>query len=295
MTNVSHLVSGLLSGKIMTMNAAGSFVKKSAPIPGKISLRHVAGPDDGLPVLIATMHGKELVLGPLLADLGFKVLLPVGYDTDALGTFSGDIRRKGTAIDAVLEKARRACLVTGIPRAVASEGSYRPCQELFPGAHNVELLSFVDLQADFSCVEHLTNTGTSFVKGRVLPDLEAPETETLLREMNWPRVKALVVPDDPALGTWPEDVFKGIGDEEALIQAMKSCAQKTRDGLVHVETDLRAHMNPTRMESVASVAKVFVARLYSSDYGKRIRSLTRVSAADSISLELASVVGSARH
>ncbi|KAF1041984.1 MAG: hypothetical protein GAK35_02963 [Herbaspirillum frisingense] len=256
----------------MTISVLKSLEKTREDMPGDISLEHVAGPDNGMPVLIATMHGKEAILGPMLAKLGFKVLLPVGYDTDALGTFSGDIRRHGTAFDAVLEKARRACQITCVPRAVASEGSYRPSQELFPGARNVELLAFVDLQADYACIEHLTNTATSFVKGRVRPDLDAPETISLLREMQWPRIKALVVPEDPILGTWPEDVFKGIGDRATLKQALESCAAKTKDGLVHVETDLRAHMNPTRMESIASVAKLLAARLYSSNYGEQLRS-----------------------
>lgn len=256
----------------MTLTVAKPFAPAAGEAAADISLQHVAGPADGLPVLIATMHGKEAILGPLLAKLGFKVLLPVGYDTDALGTFSGDIRRHGTAFDAVLEKAKRACLATGVPRAVASEGSYRPSQELFPGARNVELLSFVDLETDYSCIEHLSNTATLFAKGRVRPDLDAPETRALLAEMRWPGIKALVVPEDPALGTWPEDVFKGIGDRDELLQALQACAAKTKDGLAHMETDLRAHMNPTRMESIASVAKLLAARLYSSQYGKRLLS-----------------------
>ena len=109
-----------------------------------IQLKRVAGPLNGPTILIATMHGKEAVLGPQLSRLGFRVLLPLGYDTDVLGTFSGDVRRPGTAFEAALEKARRACDKTGIPRAISSEGSYRPCQTLFPGVRNVELLAFVD-------------------------------------------------------------------------------------------------------------------------------------------------------
>lgn len=85
------------------------------------------------------------MLGPLLADLGFQVLLPLGYDTDARGTFSGDVRRPGTAFEPALEKARRACRATGVPRAVSSEGSYRPCQTLFPGARNAELPAFAEV------------------------------------------------------------------------------------------------------------------------------------------------------
>jgi len=233
---------------------------------GEHPLSHVAGPEDGPPVLIATMHGKERVLAPQLAALGFLVLLPVGYDTDALGTFSGDVRRQGTAFDAALEKARRACIATGIARAVASEGSYRPSQTLFPGANNAELMAFVDLERDFSCIEYLTNLPTRFVKGRVRPDRHAAETVSLLAAMGWPTIKALVLPEDPILGTRAENVFKGIGDAETLRRAMEICASASADGLIHLETDLRAHMNPTRMAAVAQVGERLTARLVREGY-----------------------------
>ena len=236
-----------------------------------LALSHVAGPASGPPVLIATMHGKEAVLGPLLADLGFQVLLPLGYDTDALGTFSGDVRRPGTAFEAALEKARRACHATGVPRAVSSEGSYRPCQTLFPGARNAELLAFVDLKSSFSCVEHLTDLPTRFVKGRVPPHLDAPETQALLSAMDWPSVKALVVPEDPGLGALPEHVFKGLGDAPALAHAMQACAAHAADGWVHLETDLRAHMNPTRMAAVARVGERLAHALRRKGYGLPLR------------------------
>jgi hypothetical protein len=242
-------------------------VSANASDNNELTLSHVAGPIDGTPILIATMHGKEAVLGPLLADLGFKVLLPLGYDTDALGTFSGDVRRPGTAFEAALEKARRACKATGVMRAVSSEGSYRPCQTLFPGASSAELLAFVDLENDLSCVEYLTDLPTRFVKGRVSPDLQAPETQALLSAMDWPTVKAMVVPFDPGFGVLPTQVFKGLGDAESLAQAMQMCAAHSSDGLVHLETDLRAHMNPTRMASVAKVGERLAERLRTEGYG----------------------------
>jgi hypothetical protein len=230
-------------------------------------LSHVAGPKDGPPVLIATMHGKERVLAPQLAALGFSVLLPVGYDTDALGTFSGDIRRQGSAFDAALKKASQACAATGIPRAVSSEGSYRPSQILFPGASNVELMAFVDLDKGFSCIEYLTDVPTCFVKGRVQPDIHAADTKSLLLAMDWTNIKALVLPSDPIFGIRTENVFKGIGEVDALTKAMKICALNSDDGLVHLETDLRAHMNSTRMASVAQVGKLLAERLVREGYG----------------------------
>lgn len=230
-------------------------------VPSGIELTTVAGPIDGPPVLIATMHGKERVLGPLLSALGFRVVLPVGYDTDKLGTFSGDVRRPVSAREAALQKAYRVCDVTGIPRAVASEGSYRPCQKQFPGARNVEVLAFVDREAGIEIVECMINAPTSFVKGRVPPNLDAPEVQALLSAMGWPDVRALVVPNDPGHGVIPGLVFKGIGNEADLAAAFSACAAVSDDGWVHLETDLRAHMNPTRMASVSLIGERLALRL----------------------------------
>lgn len=230
--------------------------------------QRVAGLADGLPVLIATMHGKEAVLGPQLAGLGFQVLLPLDYDTDLLGTFSGDVRRPGTAIEAALEKARRACIATGVPRAISSEGSYRPCQKQFPGARNAEILAFVDLENGQEVVEVMTDLPTTFVKGRVPADFSAPEVQALLSAMGWPNARAMVVPEDPGHGVvMPEWVFKGLADAPSLIEAMRVCAAHSTDGRVHLESDLRAHMNPSRMASVARVGERLAQRLSRLGYG----------------------------
>lgn len=236
-----------------------------------VQTRVVAGPADGPPVLIATMHGKEAVLAPQLSALGFQVLLPIGYDTDALGTFSGDVRRPGTAFEAALEKARRACDATGVARAVSSEGTYRPCQTLFPGVRNAELLAFVDRESGLEIVEYLTDLPTRFVKGRVPADVSAPEVKALLKEVGWPEVRVLVVPNDPGNGVQPELVFKGIADEQALAQALEECVRHSSDGRAHLETDLRAHMNPTRMASIANVGMLLANRLRSEGYGAAMK------------------------
>lgn len=250
------------------LSSQGSLSTESLPA---VLTHKVAGGETGPDILIATMHGKEVVLGPVLAALGFQVLLPIGYDTDALGTFSGDVRRPGTAFDAALEKARRACDATGVARAVSSEGTYRPSQLLFPGARNAELLAFVDRETGFECVEYVTDTPTRFDNGRVPPDINAPEVRALLALIGWPQTKVLVVPHDPGVGVvMPEWVYKGIGDEQALAEAFEVCARHSTDGWVHLETDLRAHMNPSRMISIAQVAERLSARLAKEGYRARV-------------------------
>jgi hypothetical protein len=46
-------------------------------------------------LVIATMHGKEKVIAPLLVKaLGVKIIVPENFDTDLYGTFSGEIEGK---------------------------------------------------------------------------------------------------------------------------------------------------------------------------------------------------------
>lgn len=47
--------------------------------------------------ILATMHGKERVIAPLLErELGLKVRVTTGLDTAQFETFSREIERKGS-------------------------------------------------------------------------------------------------------------------------------------------------------------------------------------------------------
>ena len=65
----------------------------------------------GQQVALLTQHGKLQALAPALEQgLGCAVRLVTGYDTDLLGTFTRDIARVGTQ----LEAARRQSSCDGI-------------------------------------------------------------------------------------------------------------------------------------------------------------------------------------
>ena len=85
--------------------------------------------------------------------------------------------------------------------------------------------------------------------------------------MGWPAVRAMVVPHDPGLGVMPGQVYKGLATEQELAAALQACAAMSGDGCAHLETDLRAHMNPQRMASVAMVGLELVKRLKRAGYG----------------------------
>ena len=60
-------------------------------------------------LLIATKHEKEKVLAPLLeAALGVRCFVAENYDTDRLGTFTGEIERTGDPISTARVKCLQA-------------------------------------------------------------------------------------------------------------------------------------------------------------------------------------------
>jgi hypothetical protein len=69
-------------------------------------------------VALLTKHDKAGMVAPALAPLGLEVLATDGFDTDTLGTFSGEVERTLSPLECARRKARLACELTGLPVAV---------------------------------------------------------------------------------------------------------------------------------------------------------------------------------
>lgn len=55
-------------------------------------------PYAGQGAVLATMHGEKAAFGPALArELGLRLIVPEGIDTDALGTFTGEVVRQAAS------------------------------------------------------------------------------------------------------------------------------------------------------------------------------------------------------
>ena len=64
----------------------------------------------GARIALLTQHGKERVLAPLFAlELDATLVVEGGFDTDALGTFTREVDRAGTQLEAARRKAEIAC------------------------------------------------------------------------------------------------------------------------------------------------------------------------------------------
>ena len=234
-------------------------------------------------VAVATLHGKAEALAPALAPLGLR-LEAVAIDTDALGTFAGDVERPGNARDVVIEKARRGMAAAGCSLGLASEGSFGPDPVLGFLPRHEELLAFVDdVHGQVIVLEHVGHE-TNWITKVLRPGPDLPATlATLLAQIGLPSHAAVVKPNawpgaavdhrseapqnavpaeaarDNAPATLP--VAKGLRTPTAIEAAVVAMAAASADGRARLEADLRAHMNPTRMRVIASLGERLRDRL----------------------------------
>lgn len=208
-------------------------------------------------VALLTQHGKEKVIAPVLEPaLGCVVHHVDHFDTDQLGTFTRDVERPGSQLEAARRKARLGMTLSGLPIGVASEGSFAPdpFTGIFPW--NVEILVWLDDRLGIEVVGmaqgpaqsgHLQTADWEAVKHFALEE-DFPSHQLVIRPQS---------PDDPRM-------IKGIADWHALRASFDACVGQSDNGEVFVELDLRAFANPTRMSRIGEAAQDLLRRLQSN-------------------------------
>ncbi len=223
-------------------------------------------PYSGVTVALATRHGKEKVIARALHHGLEAKLLHVGaVDTDALGTFCGAVRRQGSALEACIAKAEAALAGGGTEFAIASEGSFGPHPHLPFLAAGLECLVFLDRRRGLTISEQSLARRTNFAHqlvGRGEASGPEPELRRWLERVGFPS-HALIVRAHRAVAE-ADTVEKGLRCWEELAPAIARAAQASSDGQALVETDMRAHCNPTRMAAIRGLAFRLVRRLAST-------------------------------
>lgn len=192
--------------------------------------------------ILATMHRKERVIAPLLErELGIRIVVPTEFDTDIFGTFTRDRSRPGTQLDAARLKAKKALEITGATLAIASEGTFSP-HPSFPAIPcNRELVLLLDQEQELEIVGQAVSLQTNYSHKLVK---SVPEALEFAQSAGFPAHGLVVMPQPSAQ---PNDIRKGIVSESELIDAVTVALQRSSTGTIHLETDMRALYNPTRM------------------------------------------------
>lgn len=200
----------------------------------------------GLTAALATQHGKERVIAPAFAAMtGLAVIVPREIDTDALGSFTGEVPRPASMRATLCRKARLGMEAAGLPVGLASEGSFGP-HPLVPFlAGGVEMLAFIDDRRGIEVVEEAVCEHTNFAALDLAP---GADVDGFLARIGFPE-HAVVLRRAHGL-------VKGIASRAQLEALLKGGMDHAR-----IETDMRAHLNPTRMAEIGRLAGRLARRM----------------------------------
>ncbi|AFY74193.1 hypothetical protein Syn7502_02184 [Synechococcus sp. PCC 7502] len=208
--------------------------------------------------VIATMHRKEIVIAPILeTSLGLRIIVPQDFsqdfNSDLFGTFTRDIDRTNSQVQTAKLKAEKAMELLDVDLAIASEGSFFP--HPFLGIpFNREIVLIRDRNYDFTVYGEFLSTDTNFNHQEVSSYQEAYE---FALRAGFPNHGIVIMPD--AHTSAKEAIYKGIISEEMLKKSVNELLKRSPQ--IHIETDMRALYNPTRMNNIAKATQVLVRKL----------------------------------
>jgi hypothetical protein len=207
--------------------------------------------------VLATMHHKEKVIAPLLQqELGINVIVPPNFNTDAFGTFTREIKRPDTQIATAKLKAQKALEMTGQTIAIASEGSFAPHPVLPYIYANREIIVFLDQANELEIIGETFSTETNF-NHQVVFNLK--QAEQFARKVGFPEHGLVLWFEEPDTGEI--EIIKGITTADKLAESIEFAINHAPDGKVHIETDMRAMYNPTRMKNIAQATQDLIQKI----------------------------------
>jgi DNA-directed RNA polymerase subunit RPC12/RpoP len=208
----------------------------------------------GRVAVLATKHQKERVIAPILEqELGVRVVVPEGFDTDQFGTFNRDRPRAGTQQQAARIKARAVLELTGETLAIASEGSFAPHPSFPMIPANRELVLLFDQMNDLELVGEELSIETNYSHQTIRSYAEALQ---FAEKAGFPEHGLVVMVSQSTQN--PAEIFKGITQEQQLEEVVTAVLERSPDGTCHIETDMRALYNPTRMGVIAIATRNLV-------------------------------------
>jgi hypothetical protein len=209
----------------------------------------------GRKLIIATKHNKESVIGPLIEQhLGAEWMVDPNFDTDLLGTFSGEIEREDDPLTTLKKKCLLAMEKNNCDLGIASEGSFGPHPTLFFAHADEEWVVFIDKKQDLEIYSRELSTQTNF-NAKLFTDFS--EFDSFLQKCLFPQ-HAMIIKNQKDNPTWME---KGIDNYQQLKILAEDSLKK--NGAFYLETDMRAMYNPSRMKVIESATQKLITKISS--------------------------------
>nr|WP_232826170.1 DUF6671 family protein [Cyanothece sp. BG0011] len=207
--------------------------------------------------ILATMHKKEEVMASLLEEkIQMKIVVPDNFNTDQFGTFTREIKRLGNQTEAARFKAQKALEITGETLAITSEGSFFPHPSIPFVSCNRELVLLLDTFNDIEIIA----TELSFETNHSHASIQTVEEALSFAEkIGFPEHGLVVM--SRAEPEKSDKIFKGITNKKELIDAVEIALNSSPENKAHIETDMRAMYNPTRMKVIAKTTETLIKKI----------------------------------
>jgi hypothetical protein len=200
---------------------------------------------------IATKHGKEKVITPAFSSVKMLTIMHIPADTDQLGTFSGEIPRHQTAVEAVRTKCEWVFRDSDADLAIATEGSFGN-HPFLPGVpFHSELMMAKDRISGVEWIEQVHTVETNYREGfAATPD----ELARFCTQIGFPQNGVLLsaTPEGPVF-------YKELTQAGELHTVFQELLHEHKS--VYVQTDMRAHRNSLRMNKIKELAECMCTRL----------------------------------
>lgn len=191
--------------------------------------------------LIVTKHQKELVIAPILEKiLGLTCIHLPTFDTDSLGTFTGEIERMKDPINTVKDKCMLGIHLPAVDFIIANEGSFGP-HPLIPFIKaDEEFIAFYDKKEQDFVIEKMIFYETNFSTETIT---ELDQLDTALKKLNYPSHGIII--------RGKHEIIKDMQDPGMIKDKVKELLHA--QGCCNIDTDLRAMNNPTRLQCISQL------------------------------------------
>lgn len=209
----------------------------------------------GESIVLTTKHSKAIAIAPAFKSCLSATVAECVLDTDKLGTFSGEVVRQGSALDCVKAKCELGLNQKNASYGLASEGSFGPHPYIPLLPCDQEILYFLDRKLNFHLHLSVLTEKTNYA----MQELDSYEQlQMFCQKALFPSHALIMRPNSKENKT---HIVKGINTTDVLETTFNELLKYSLNGKVWVETDMRAHMNPTRMKVIQTLAEDLADRL----------------------------------
>lgn len=206
-------------------------------------------------LIIATKHKKEAIIAPLLEkSLGVITFTDDTFDTDQLGTFTGEIDRELGPMETLRKKCLLAMEKNNCDLGIASEGSFGVHPSYFFMNADDEFLIFIDQKNDLEIITRELSTDTN-IAGQEISTMH--HLIDFAKQVQFPSHGLIIRKSKEDYSK----IEKGIHTWEDLKKIFALFLIENES--VYVETDMRAHFNPTRMKVIEKATIKLVEKILS--------------------------------